>query len=269
MNAMAFTAQQIDAAGRRLRDAERPSPDDLAIYEEYRKSFREPVAAVMGMVLELTLDSELLESGSRQKTVESVVAKLRAQALALTEITDIGGVRIVLPSLAEVDRVHQAIDGGLIAQVKDYREAGTKRGYRALHLILKAAPDRVVELQIRSQIHNVWANLTERLQQRTGHDLKHATGPDALLEALEELSRYGRTVDEMRRDVVGFGRWPWHRMEQAEIGAVSLDPDANRRAAMLRTMLDQRTEQWKTLYDELRQFRQVVELLSEWEERAG
>ena len=263
---MALTNQQIDAAGDRLRDAQQPPSDDLAIYEEYRASFREPVASVMGMVLELTLDAELLELGGRQKTVESVVAKLRAQDIALTEITDIGGVRIVLPSLAEVNRVHQALDEGLIAQVKDYRGTGTKRGYRALHLILRAAPDQVVELQIRSQIHNVWANLSERLQQRTGHDIKHAMGPAALLDALEELSEYGRAVDGMRRDVVGFGRWPWQRMEQAEIGVVSLEPVANRRAAMLRTVLDQRTERWKTLYDELQQFRHGVELLSGWED---
>ena len=263
---MMLSSEQIDAAGERLRDADHPAPDDLEIYEEYRKSFQDPVDSVMGMVLELTLDAELLELGGRQKTVESVVAKLRAQDIALTRITDIGGVRIVLPSLAEVNRVHQALDENLIVQVKDYRGTGTKRGYRALHLILQATPDRVVELQIRSQIHNVWANLSERLQQRTGHDIKHATGPAALLDALEELSEYGRAVDGIRRDVVGFGRWPWQRMEQAEIGVVSLEPVANRRAAMLRTVLDQRTEQWKTLYDELQRFRQGVELLSGWED---
>ena len=266
VSAMALTNQQIDAAGERLRDAEQPAADDLAIYEEYRESFREPVASVTETALELTLDAELLEWGGRQKTVESVVAKLRAQDLALTGITDIGGVRIVLPSLAEVNRVHQALDEGLIAQVKDYRGTGTKRGYRALHLILQATPDRVVELQIRSQIHNVWANLTERLQQRTGHDIKHAAGPAALLDALEELSEYGRTVDGRRRDVVGFGRWPWQRMEQAEIGAVSLEPGANRRAVLLRAIWDRQTEQWRTLYDELQQFRQGVELLSGWED---
>ena len=266
VSAMALTNQQIDAAGERLRDAEQPAADDLAIYAEYRESFRDPVASVMEMALELTLDTELLDWGSRPKTVESVVAKLQAQDIALTEMTDIGGVRIVLPSLVEVDRVHGQIDEGLIAQVKDYRGAGTKRGYRTLHLILRAAPDRVVELQIRSQIHNVWANLSERLQQRTGYDIKHAAGPAALLDALEELSEYGRAVDGMRRDVVGFGRWPWQRMEQAEIGAVSLEPVANRRAAMLRTVLDQRTARWETLYDELQQFRQGVELLSGWED---
>lgn len=260
-------ADQWNEVGRSLRDAETPGRDDLDAYDEYRQTFSAPLDSVLEMVLELSLDTQVIdEVGARLKTVESVVAKLRAQQIALTEITDIGGVRVVFPSLIDIEQMHARIPAGQIARVKDYRASSTKRGYRALHLILRGDGERMIELQIRSQIHNIWANLSERLHQGTGYDIKHASGPDDLLQTLDDLSDFGRDIDELRAEVVQFGRWPWRRMEQVEIGAASANATANRRAAMMKRVLDERTERWNMLYDGLELFRRGVELLDEWEE---
>ena len=266
---MTRTVDCWNEVGDRLRDAEPPNKDDLGAYDEYRQTFSGPLDSVLEMVLELSLDTQVIdEVGARLKTAGSVVAKLRAQQIGLTEITDIGGVRVVFPSLVDIEQMHDRIPAGQIARVKDYRESSTKRGYRALHLILRGDDERMIELQIRSQIHNIWANLSERLHQGTGHDIKHASGPDDLLQMLEALSEFGRDVDELRAEAVKFGRWPWRRMEQVEIGAASANATANRRAAMMKRVLDERTGRWNMLYDGLERFRRGVELLDDWEEPA-
>src|SRR5690606_15347733 len=62
-------------------------------------------------------------------------------------------------------------------------------GYRALHLWCRQDGFKV-EVQLRTQRQQRWADTVEQFDTAFGTDLKHETGPEPLLRYLRELSRY-------------------------------------------------------------------------------
>lgn len=192
---MEMSAEELNALGRRLAAGE-PSEEDWRAYQSYRKSFREPMGEVERAVSAFGEEVDAVSVGSRLKNIRSVIPKIARKDAPLSEMQDIAGVRIVVPSLVETDRVLAWAYGGLdIGWEKDYREHGVKRGYRALHLIVRTSLDKVVELQVRTRIQHEWANLSEALSHRYGIAVKSGGGPAELHRRLSVLSGFGRVVD--------------------------------------------------------------------------
>lgn len=192
---MEMSAEDLNALGRRLAAAE-PSEADWRAYQAYRESFREPMAEVERAVSGFASAVDAVEIASRLKNIRSVIPKLARKRTALSEMQDIAGVRIVVPSLVETDEVlgwaHAELDLGW---EKDYREQGVKHGYRALHLIVRTSFDQVVELQVRTRLQHEWANLSEALSHRYGIAVKSGRGPTELHQRLSVLSDFSRIVD--------------------------------------------------------------------------
>lgn len=123
--------------------------------------------------------NSLLIQTARAKTLESAVAKLRRGPFRLSQIADIGESRFV-----------------------DHREK-SQCGHRAVHVIVKTATGRLVEVQVRTRTQDTWANTSERLAGRFGIDVKYCGGPPAIRSALDLLSEDGRGLDQQVGGVVG------------------------------------------------------------------
>lgn len=223
----------VDRAGERTRGAvragQRPSEDDLLVVEEFRADyvtivmdlfenleqgiapFREAwepaPASVPGGVLG---DLPFLAVAARPKTMESIVAKLARETTRLSQMQDLAGGRIVVPSLEAQEMVLQGYSraqrllpeaapelAGLAdpIRVHDTRELGDRLGYRAVHLVHRVMGRAGYEIQIRTSPQQGWAQLVERVDQHYGWDLKHGLGPDAWLSWLYNLSEYLHDVD--------------------------------------------------------------------------
>lgn len=263
---MEMSAEDLNALGRRLAAAE-PSEADLDVFRAFRRTFREALNAVEAELWNIAPGVHALQVGARRKNVTSVIPKLRRKPDALlSEMQDIAGARIVVPSLVEVEEVRAQVPAEQVQWVSDYREKPVKYGYRALHLVLRPLPAKLVELQIRTQVQNEWANTSEFLAHRFGLPVKSGRGPKFVHEALEELSRVGRAVDLARADRVRRTAGLADLLREAEVNVTAPEAHLNDQAIFLRRRLDHLTALANDVYDQLEGFRKQALSLEDLEE---
>lgn len=166
----------IDRLGRRLsrQPAGPHDPADLALYEEWLAS-RQP--ALDRVELALRRRFPRVPCSSRLKTIETTADKIARDRIDLTRIRDIAGVRIVtkrgrrgqdriVQEIATMFRDHQVVDRRLVPN----------HGYRAVHVIVKV--DGVpVEVQVRTEWQDQWAQLVERLGDVWGRQIRYGGLP--------------------------------------------------------------------------------------------
>jgi ppGpp synthetase/RelA/SpoT-type nucleotidyltranferase len=214
---MALSRSAIDRAGENIRRSARvgeaPAPEDIAVVEAFRAQYRTIVADVhqrlkriesfcraqpqLSSLVERLVaqsghgESAFLSVSSRPKTVGSIVTKLARESTRLSQMQDLAGGRIVLPTPALQDAIVEALQASPedfpLIRVTDTREEGDRHGYRAVHLVfsIEGLP---AEAQIRTPVQQLWAQVVESIDQEFGTDLKHGAGPEAVQKWLKELS---------------------------------------------------------------------------------
>lgn len=223
-----MTRAQLDRLGDRLR-AGSTERSDLIALAEYRNQF----VAATDMVAE-TIDSLFTSfradiSQRPSKSTQSIVAKLKREHIRLTQMQDIGGVRIIVSKIALQDRVLTKLQ----AVFEDYRTVDRRNspqfGYRAVHMIVKQ-DDCFIEIQVRTRLQNVWAQSSEKLADRFGQELKYGAGqPDVmgLLLASGRWQRHSRRSKSrsIRRNV-------WASMRSVEQVARALSRTRSKRSGV-------------------------------------
>jgi ppGpp synthetase/RelA/SpoT-type nucleotidyltranferase len=175
---------QVDHLGDRLR-AGQPSADDLRLLDRYRRSFAESYEYVISAIRnQLKLDP----TGRPTKSTASIVGKLRRESTRLSQMQDIAGCRIVLPDVVTQDSVVQGLVSHL-GKVKVFdRRYSPSHGYRAVHIVVSHS-QKNVEIQIRSVLQHMWAELSEKLADVIDPAVKYGRGPEWLRIALMEVSK--------------------------------------------------------------------------------
>src|SRR5260370_30392112 len=165
---MALSQTRIDRLGDKLRIGT-PTEGDLRLLGAHRESFYRAYAQVVETVRSV-LGLEV--TGRPGKTTGSITAKLRRQTLRLSQMQDIAGCRIVVEDLAaQDDALRQLAEMFQNAQVDDRREKPSF-GYRAVHLIVKIE-GKPVEIQVRTQLQHLLAEVSEARADRSTTDLKY------------------------------------------------------------------------------------------------
>ena len=185
----------VDAAGRRLaEDIPWHSYADPEVIEAFRvaNSWRERhLGALRSMHLQLAHAVSRLEldgvTASRLKRMPSIRRKLRRIRVPLTKIQDLGGCRVILPTIAEVHQFGAAIaamDRHNVRKIDDYVGQPKTDGYRSLHIKLDYSDSRNpqheglrLELQARSHLQHAWATAVEAIGLYIGENLKGGEGP--------------------------------------------------------------------------------------------
>ena len=143
---------------------------------------------------------------TRVKTTGTLIEKLQRESTRLSQVQDLAGARIVVANRAEqndaVNQIRKAFDGlGGGCKVIDRRE-NPSYGYRAVHLIvrLEGTP---IEIQVRTDLQDMWAQITEKLADRWGRGIRYGEdpeNPDAELRAIR------LTVRTRRQTIEALGR---------------------------------------------------------------
>jgi hypothetical protein len=197
-HAQEFSKSQIDRAGVTLRafGADPPLLDRAAIGEyddavqavgEYRRHFADALLRVrMGLTsFTGTLDIEEVAITQRTKRFRRIVAKLtRFPTTRLSQMQDIGGVRIVVEGLDVAERMSTHIAttwSDHVVRHDDYISTPQSSGYRAHHIVV-LRQRRPIEIQIRTARQHEWAVGVENASLGLGIELKWGTVP-----ALSEL----------------------------------------------------------------------------------
>jgi ppGpp synthetase/RelA/SpoT-type nucleotidyltranferase len=188
---------QIDKLGKRLATLGRVDGSDRELFSQildYYQSVLDDVCAILG--------TSNFRPTSRVKTTTTLAEKLsREHGIQLSRINDVAGARVVVEGghLAQDAAVQGIVD--LFSEEESHkplvidRRVDPRQGYRAVHVIIHY--DGVpVEIQVRTELQDSWAQLFERLADQWGRGI-----------------RYGDKIDESTLEV-------WPEQSRAEIGGL-------------------------------------------------
>lgn len=175
---------EIDRLGDRLREV--ISEEDLRLLDAYRLSFAN---AYIGVIDKIRNTTGVDASGRPAKSTTAIVDKLRRESIRLSQMQDIAGCRIVVDSYTRQNALTEALSTLFLGCVVSDRRKNPSHGYRAVHLIVPYE-NRFVEVQIRTELQHLWAELSEKLSDKFGIDVKYGKGPKHVREFLGSLSGY-------------------------------------------------------------------------------
>ena len=132
----------------------------------------------------------------RLKRLDSIVDKLKREPkMELYRMQDLGGCRMILPTLEEVYKYSNEFKNSKIRHEaktpKDYIMNPKQSGYRSLHLVYRFRTDTkkksiyneypmLIELQFRTHLQHLWATAVEAIGIFTNQSLKAGRGEEDL-----------------------------------------------------------------------------------------
>jgi ppGpp synthetase/RelA/SpoT-type nucleotidyltranferase len=197
---MHLSRSKIDKAGERLVRETWNTDDQYLeselIFDEYRKLHIEPLTEITIKLQSWLIDfNEKFYIAQRIKRKPQILRKLKRFSIRLSQLQDLGGVRIIFEKNIYIDKFIVFLKNKLsrghyfsIEKMTDYREKGRDdSGYRAVHLIL-LRKEMKIELQLRSRIQHNWAERIERTSIIYGYYLKELEGDQQILDYFRLLS---------------------------------------------------------------------------------
>lgn len=141
----------------------------------------------------------------RLKRFESIRKKLRYmhkknnQAMQLTGMQDIGGLRVVVSNYSKLKNVQKVLmnevcfyDNTKLIKFDDYINNPKDNGYRGIHLVAKFLnqyeDSRKIEVQVRTRLQHSWATSLEIIDLFTGQNLKSDDGEKDFLDFFKRVS---------------------------------------------------------------------------------
>lgn len=196
-----FDNSRVDAAGRellKLELSESEFEDALAVINNWRASHTYPLLSMRvtleGRAKRIYPSAAVVQ---RLKRLHSIRQKLkREKSMRLTQMQDIGGLRAIVRTVAEVDRLVETYEeatrknpnrGPELFKKHDYIARPKPDGYRSVHLIYKyrtASMERRaydglrIEIQVRSPLQQAWATSVETVSTFTDQALKYSLGEE-------------------------------------------------------------------------------------------
>lgn len=220
-----FTKSALDRLGNRLRKTATPSPEDVAAYLQYRDEFTDALREVEEQLASLVPGSR---ASGRRKTLDTVVAKLKRQKTRLSTMQDIAGCRIVVPDLVEQDAAVREIQAAFDALRTDDLRETPHAGYRAVHVIVAASNGRQVEIQVRTQLQDIYAQLVEKMADTFGIEMKYGGGPEEARELLAPIAAQADGLDLVKKALWFLeSREPESAKQRNEIGELRKLIDTN------------------------------------------
>lgn len=176
-----FDRKQVDEAGDLLKEviplARFRTPEVLQAFAVANAWREQHLVAMRQIRAQLAAANRVLATGgvtaARLKRMPAIRKKLRRIDFKLSEIQDLGGCRVILPSVDEVSRFQEYLgssDRHRLRDVNDYIRKPKRDGYRSLHLLLDHEDCRFpqyrglrIELQVRTHLQHAWATAVEAL----------------------------------------------------------------------------------------------------------
>lgn len=160
----------LDRLGKRLA-AETVSTADWGTFETVLDAYQATLDDAQGV-----LEAAGFEPTTRVKSTGTLVEKL-SRGTSFKSVQDVAGARVVVNggrvdqdrAVARIAKAFTAV--GTTVKILD-RRASPNHGYRAVHLILthQGLP---LEVQVRTPLQDLWAQITERLGDLWGRELRY------------------------------------------------------------------------------------------------
>jgi putative GTP pyrophosphokinase len=195
---MELSKTQIDRLGERLKTGTF-SESDLEALDAYRVSHGE---AYQKVIVTLREKLHLSPTGRPAKSTSSVVEKLRRETIRLTQVQDIAGCRLVVSNVKAQERLLPLIRKAFDKPMVFDRRIKPSHGYRAIHIVVKVS-GKLVEIQLRTKLQHLWAELSEKLSDRDPK-IKYGGGDVEFRTLLEGYSKLVSSMEQREIEVSGF-----------------------------------------------------------------
>ncbi len=171
------TKGELNRLGERLVAQESPSEEELAELRIVLVAYQEVLEQV-----KVHLHNLGFAPTDRIKTTPTMMDKLRrTHKMELSRMQDLAGARITVRNLDAQDEAKDKISEFYTAQGCRWREIDRRKdprfGYRAMHLVVYV-DDLPVEIQIRTELQDSWAQIVERLADRWGRGIRYGQDPE-------------------------------------------------------------------------------------------
>lgn len=213
---MDISNKKIDKAGQRLinKKSSISKADAALVLQQFRLIHKHPMSLFRHMI-ERKLKKHDIEAipVQRLKRVPSIVKKLEIQKnMKLSRMQDIGGLRIVLEDIREVNLIrdeikkvenHKSFKFTCIDEdnyIKNPHPSGS--GYRSIHMIYKydkkveKREQCKIELQIRTKLQHSWATAVEVVGTYLNQPLKQSFGKQEYLDVFKNVSKIFSDLEE-------------------------------------------------------------------------
>lgn len=188
-----YTKGEINRAGDIIRNP-KSSDDEISaasvIIDNWRASHAYPLHVMYIHLRKLAKPNHILVV-ERLKRLDSIVGKLkRTPGMELWRMQDLGGCRVILPSVEAVYSFSEKYKKSRIRhefkRSYDYIATPKSSGYRSLHLVYKFYSDKketynknmLIELQFRTHLQHIWATALETMGIFTKQNLKASQGEE-------------------------------------------------------------------------------------------
>jgi putative GTP pyrophosphokinase len=180
---MLLSKSQLDKLGERLKN-DTIAEDDFRRLNDYKLSFGKAHEQVMtGIKIQLRLEP----TGRSAKSTTSIADKLKRESIRLTQVQDIAGCRLIVEDLKRQEDVTKSLVSLFPGAFVLDRRLQPSHGYRAVHVVVSVEEKRV-EIQVRTTLQHLWAELCERLSDTVDKSIKYGGGDKKVRELLEGLS---------------------------------------------------------------------------------
>lgn len=190
-----YSKKQIDKAGKTLiSNAISPMEEEAAleVVNNWRASHAFPLHIITCHLRRISPDNAVVVQ--RLKRMDSILGKLkRFPSMSLYRMQDLGGCRVIVQSMDEVDTVIKKLKTSRMRHIlkneHDYIASPKKSGYRSHHMVYQYYSDKVtdynknmlIEIQIRTRLQHLWATAIETMGIYTHSALKASIGDDDIL----------------------------------------------------------------------------------------
>lgn len=194
-----YTKRQINDAGMVMRNPNATESERqfaLTVIDNWRSAHAYPLHVFYMNLRGKAGTRQDIIVAERLKRLESIIDKLqREPVMDLYRMQDLGGCRMVLPTIADVysfsDRFRNSKIRHEEKTPKDYIQTPKASGYRSLHLIYRfvtETPEKdiynkypmLIELQFRTHLQHLWATAVETIGLFTNQALKAGRGDEAV-----------------------------------------------------------------------------------------
>lgn len=194
-----YTRKEINAAGDVIRNphsSEEEKRKANQVIDNWRASHAYPLHVFYMNLRGKAGNRHDIIVAERLKRVSSIIDKLKREStMELYRMQDLGGCRVVLPTIAEVYSFSELFKRSRIRHEpktpKDYIKNPKASGYRSLHLIYKfrtETPEKeifnkypmLIELQFRTHLQHIWATAVESMGLFYNQALKSGQGDESI-----------------------------------------------------------------------------------------